>query len=120
MNVFSVFALGLLLAIITETYCTPGGLGPQEYAGPGEQALVQKNRDAIIRKLPSYMNGPFGPLKAQVFRKQVVRETNYFIKVKMQGTRPRYLHVKIYTGLNNRSKVEDVKVVAQYDPIVYF
>ncbi|XP_062612985.1 cystatin-A-like [Saccostrea cucullata] len=120
MKGLSVIALGLLLAIITETNCIPGGLGPQEFAGPGEQALVQKNRDAIIRKLPSYMNGPFGPLKAQVFRKQVVKGTNYFIKVKMQGVRARYLHVKIYTSLNNRSRVEDVRVVAQYDPIEYF
>ncbi|XP_061179234.1 cystatin-A-like [Saccostrea echinata] len=120
MNGLSVFALGLLLAIITETYCTPGGLGPQEYAGPGEQALVQKNRDAIIRRLPSFMEGPFGPLKALVFKKQVVKGTNYFIKVKMQGAQPRYLHVKIYTGLNNQSKVKDVKFVAQYDPIEYF
>ncbi|XP_062579351.1 cystatin-A-like [Saccostrea cucullata] len=120
MKGLSIFAIGLLVTIITETHCTPGGLGPQEFAGPGEEALVQKNRDAIIRRLPSYVEGPFGPLKALVFKKQVVKGTNYFIKVKMQGARPRYLHVKIYTNMNNHSNVKDVKFVAQYDPIEYF
>ncbi|XP_022298801.2 cystatin-A2-like [Crassostrea virginica] len=110
----------LTLAVVVQTQGIPGGLGPQEFAGPGEQALVQQNREAIIRKLPSYMSGPFGPLKALVFRTQVVKGTNYFIKVKMQGSRPRFLHVKIYTGLNNRSHVKDVQVKAQYDPIEFF
>uniref|UniRef100_K1PHC9 Uncharacterized protein n=1 Tax=Magallana gigas TaxID=29159 RepID=K1PHC9_MAGGI len=109
MNALTIVTLGLILAVVAESRGITGGLGPQQFAGPGEQALVQTNRDAILRKLPSFMSGPFGPLKALVYRKQVVKGTNYFIKVKMMGVQPRFLHVKIYTGLNNRSHIKDVE-----------
>ena len=41
----------LTLAIVVHTQGIPGGLGPQEFAGPGEQALVQQVGGSI----------PFGP-----------------------------------------------------------
>nr|XP_022298804.1 cystatin-A-like [Crassostrea virginica] len=123
MNGSLFFALGLFLAIIALTKGIPGGLGPQSPAGPGEQALVTKNRNAIIRKLPSFMQGPFGPFKALTYKTQVVQGTNYFIKVKIQGgrgVRDRFIHVRIYAGLNNRSRVDGVQTVSQYDPILFF
>ncbi|XP_048740951.1 cystatin-A-like [Ostrea edulis] len=122
MNRLHLLVLGILLAVITESFCiqVPGGLGPQQFAGPGEQALVQKNRNAIIRKMPSYMRGPFGTFKALTFKTQVVQGTNYFIKVRIAGRRPRFIHVRIYTRLNNRSRVDGVKSVNQYEPIMFF
>ncbi|XP_048740952.2 leukocyte cysteine proteinase inhibitor 1-like [Ostrea edulis] len=122
MNRLHLLVLGLLLAVITDTYCiqVPGGLGPPQFAGPREVALVKENRNAIILKMSPDMRGPFGTFKALSFRKQVVKGTNYFIKVYIAGRRPRFIHVRIYTGLNNRSRVDRVKSVHQFEPIMYF
>ncbi|XP_061179463.1 leukocyte cysteine proteinase inhibitor 1-like [Saccostrea echinata] len=97
------------------------GLGEQQFATPGVQALVQANRNAIIRKLPPDILEPIGRMKALVFREQLVAGTNYFIKVKIGGGhRPQFIHVRIYADLNNRSRVDGVKFANQYDPILFF
>eukprot|EP00105_Crassostrea_gigas_P024754 XP_011445117.1 PREDICTED: cystatin-A [Crassostrea gigas] len=124
MNGQGVIALAFLLAVVSQAQGqgrgVPGGLSEQQMAGPGEQALVAKSRKEIIRRLPSWFDRPVGPFKALTYRTQTVAGTNYFIKVKIQEPRPRFIHVRIYATLNNRSKVAGVKVARQYDPILYF
>lgn len=41
MNALTIVTLGLILAVVAESRGITGGLGPQQFAGPGEQALVQ-------------------------------------------------------------------------------
>ncbi|XP_062579350.1 leukocyte cysteine proteinase inhibitor 1-like [Saccostrea cucullata] len=126
MNRLHILSLSLVLAIFSQTiYVTSGfrtgGLGEQQFATPGVQALVQANRNAIIRKLPEDILQPIGQMTAVVFREQLVAGTNYFIKVKLGGRgRPQYIHVRIYANLKNKSRVDGVKFVNQYDPIEFF
>nr|XP_060616888.1 stefin-C-like [Anolis sagrei ordinatus] len=96
----------------------PGGLSEVMTATPEVQELADQTKGEIEQK----ENKKYPIFKATEYRTQVVKGTNYFIKV--DGGQEKYLHLRIYEPLPQSG--EKISLTSYQtgktadDPLIYF
>ncbi|KAK2859498.1 hypothetical protein Q5P01_004118 [Channa striata] len=71
----------------------PGAYGETKHA----TAEIQKYCDQVKKEIEEKTNQKFEHFKAEKFRSQVVKGTNYLVKIHVNGTS--YIHVKLHHKL---------------------
>ncbi|KAF3703613.1 Cystatin-A1 Stefin-A1 [Channa argus] len=96
----------------------PGGWSEVKHA----TAEIQKYCDQVKKQIQEKTNHKFEHFKAEKFKSQTVKGTNYLIKIHVKGTS--YIHVKLYHKLPCDGGTVEVSGVQENhtkdDPLVSF
>ncbi|XP_006162422.1 cystatin-A [Tupaia chinensis] len=76
----------------------PGGLSEVKPATPEIQEMINKVKSQIEEET----NEKFEEFEAEEYKTQVVAGINYFVKIKVGGSR--YIHAKIFKGLPGQNE----------------